>query len=232
MQGSILLVEDETAACGGLSDYLNGGGFYVERAADCERASTVLSYWIPDLILLNWLVRGIDAAEWVRIVKLDSRYKLIPIIMFGARADEEDRIRAFDLGVEDFLCEPCSPPELLARVRAVLRRFRAGAVTKAPLQVSDIKLEPLGSHVYIGPHRLTVRPVEYRLLEFFLTHLESACSRSQIVEQVWDGPDLIDERTVDVHVMRLRRILASYGRGQLIQTVRGFGYRCSIFHRS
>ncbi|MFM8330649.1 MAG: winged helix-turn-helix domain-containing protein [Candidatus Methylumidiphilus sp.] len=180
----------------------------------------------PDLILLDWMLPGVSGVEWARRLKRDEVFGEIPIILLTARGEEEDKVRGLDVGADDYVPKPFSPRELVARIRAVLRR--AGKFGKSgKIEMGGIVLDVEQHRVNVGAAELTVSPTEYRLLEFFLTHAGKVYSRAQLLDQVWGRNAYIEERTVDVHIRRLRKILAEHGREELIQTVRGFGYRFS-----
>lgn len=226
MSINVLVVEDEDAIREMLSMVLEQAEFVVHAAADSRQAQTVLAEHIPDLILLDWMLPGLSGVEWARRIKKDKSYSDIPIIMLTARGEEEDKIRGLDVGADDYITKPFSPRELVARIKAVLRRGNKFS--------KQGRIEAGGIILYSEEHRVTINdvavmlsPTEYRLLEFFLTHPDKVYSRSQLLDQVWGRSSFIEERTVDVHIRRLRKILAEHEREELIQTVRGFGYRFS-----
>jgi two-component system phosphate regulon response regulator PhoB len=172
------------------------------------------------------MLPGLSGVEWARRLKKDKEYGEIPIIMVTARGEEEDKIRGLDVGADDYVSKPFSPRELIARIRAVLRR--SGKLGKSGrIEFGGIVLFPDEHRVIIADNPVALSPTEYRLLEFFLTHPDKVYSRSQLLDQVWGRSSFIEERTVDVHIRRLRKILSEHGREELIQTVRGFGYRFS-----
>ncbi|MGX2042024.1 phosphate regulon transcriptional regulator PhoB [Methylocaldum sp. MU1018] len=223
---NVLVVEDEDAIREMLGMVLEQSEFAVRAAADTHQAQSALNERLPDLILLDWMLPGLSGIEWARRLKKDKQYGEIPIIMITARGEEEDKIRGLDVGADDYVTKPFSPRELLARIKAVLRR--SGKYGKGGrIEVGGIALDIDEHRVSIGGSHVVLSPTEYRLLEFFLTHPDKVYSRSQLLDQVWGRSSFIEERTVDVHIRRLRKILAEYDREEIIQTVRGFGYRFS-----
>jgi len=223
---NVLVVEDEDAIREMLALVLEQAELSVRTAADAQQGLALLAEKSPDLILLDWMLPGISGVEWARRLKKDEVYREIPIILLTARGEEEDKVRGFDVGADDYITKPFSPRELTARIRAVLRR--AGKFGKGgKIELGGISLDVEQHRVNVGPAELAVSPTEYRLLEFFLTHPGKVYSRTQLLDQVWGRSTYIEERTVDVHIRRLRKILADHRREELIQTVRGFGYRFS-----
>ncbi|MEY4193881.1 MAG: hypothetical protein RLZZ226_249 [Pseudomonadota bacterium] len=223
---NILVVEDDDAISEMLTMVLEQADLRVYTAMDSRQAQAALVDCLPDLILLDWMLPGLSGVEWARRLRRDKNYCDIPIIMLTARGEEEDKIRGLDVGADDYITKPFSPRELVARVKAVLRRGNKFG--------KPGRIEAGGITLYSEEHRVTINevavllsPTEYRLLEFFLTHPDKVYSRSQLLDQVWGRSSFIEERTVDVHIRRLRKILAEHHREELIQTVRGFGYRFS-----
>jgi two-component system phosphate regulon response regulator PhoB len=223
---NVLVVEDEDAIREMLAMVLEQAEFAVRMAADAQQGVALLAEKTPDMILLDWMLPGLSGVEWARRLKRDEVYRDIPIILLTARGEEEDKVRGFDVGADDYITKPFSPRELIARIRAVLRR--AGKFGKnGKVEAGGIVLDIEQHRVSVGAAELAVSPTEYRLLEFFLNHPGKVYSRSQLLDQVWGRGTYIEERTVDVHIRRLRKILAEHGREELVQTVRGFGYRFS-----
>jgi two-component system phosphate regulon response regulator PhoB len=223
---NVLVVEDEDAIREMLTMVLEQAEFSVKSAADAQQAMALVGEKTPDLILLDWTLPGISGVEWARRLKKDQAYEEIPIIILTARGEEEDKVRGLDVGADDYITKPFSPRELVARIRAVLRR--AGKFGRGgKIEVGGIVLDVEQHRVSIGVAELAVSPTEYRLLEFFLTHPSKVYSRAQLLDQVWGRSTYIEERTVDVHIRRLRKILGEHEREEMIQTVRGFGYRFS-----
>jgi two-component system, OmpR family, phosphate regulon response regulator PhoB len=223
----ILIVEDEAAIRGMLTIVLEQAGFTAIAAAEVDSAQKILADSYPDLILLDWMLPGTSGVEWARRLKKDPSYKDLPIILLTARGEEEDKVRGLEIGADDYLTKPFSPKELVARIRAVLRRSgKLQGVTQITL--GDLILDTEQHRLTIGEQQLDVSPTEFRLMQFFMTHPNKVFSRTQLLDQVWGRSVYIEERTVDVHIRRLRKILGDYGKEDLVQTVRGFGYRFSL----
>jgi len=224
---NILVVEDDIPIRDMLRDVLQESDFGVQVAADTQRAFELVQKQIPDLILLDWMLPGQTGLEWARRLKKDKFFADIPIIMLTAKGEVDDKIRSLDTGLDDHITKPFSARELLARIRAVLRR--CGKLEKqSRIEAGGITLVTDQHRVSIADHPVTISPTEYRLLEFFLTHPDRVYTRTQLLDQVWGRSAYIEERTVDVHIRRLRKLLAEHDRENLIQTVRGFGYRFSV----
>ncbi|MBK8817193.1 MAG: phosphate regulon transcriptional regulator PhoB [Methylococcaceae bacterium] len=226
---TILVVEDEIAIRGMLTIILEQAGFLPLSAGEVDAAQKMLSDNLPDLIVLDWMLPGISGVEWARRLKKDPSYREIPIILLTARGEEEDKVRGLEIGADDYLTKPFSPKELVARIRAVLRRS-GKLFGPSQLILGDLILDTEQHRLSIGEHQLDVSPTEFRLMQFFMTHPDKVFNRTQLLDQVWGRSVYIEERTVDVHVRRLRKILAEYGREDLVQTVRGFGYRFSLLN--
>jgi two-component system phosphate regulon response regulator PhoB len=223
---NVLVVEDEEAIREMLTLVLEQSGFTVSSATDAQMATPMLEGKKPDLILLDWMLPGISGVDWARRLKKGESHGDIPIILVTARGEEEDKVRGLDVGADDYITKPFSPRELIARIRAVLRR--TGKLDKGgKLELGGVTLDTEQHRVTVEETELAVSPTEFRLLEFFLTHPGRVYSRTQLLDQVWGRSTYIEERTVDVHIRRLRKILAEHQRENLIQTVRGFGYRFS-----
>jgi two-component system phosphate regulon response regulator PhoB len=221
---SVLVVEDEDAIRDMLVMVLEQAGFIAIGISDAEQANKSLSDHQPDLIVLDWMLPGMSGVEWARRLKKDQFCREIPIILLTARGEEEDKVRGLEIGADDYMTKPFSPKELVARIRAVLRR--AGKIQDlAQITLGDIILDTEQHRLTLGDKQLEVSPTEFRLMQFFMTHPDKVYSRTQLLDQVWGRSVYIEERTVDVHIRRLRKILAEYGREDLVQTVRGFGYR-------
>ncbi|MBZ4202859.1 MAG: phosphate regulon transcriptional regulator PhoB [Methylovulum sp.] len=224
---NVLVVEDEDAIRGMLVMVLEQSGFKSIAAADAEEAQKVLDDFSPDLILLDWMLPGISGVEWARRLKKEPIYRDLPIIVLTARGEEEDKVRGLEIGADDYITKPFSPKELVARIRAVLRR--SGKIQGlAQIVLGDLTLDTEQHRLSIGNKQLEVSPTEFRLMQFFMTHPDKVYSRTQLLDQVWGRSVYIEERTIDVHIRRLRRILGEHGREDLVQTVRGFGYRFSL----
>ena len=224
---TILVVEDEDAIRAMLLMVLEQAGFTTVVAADAEEAQKILHDNLPDLILLDWMLPGISGAEWARRLKKEQVYRELPIILLTARGEEEDKVKGLEIGADDYITKPFSPKELVARIRAVLRR--SGKIQgSAQIVLGELVLDTEQHRLSIGDRQLDVSPTEFRLMQFFMTHPDKVYNRAQLLDQVWGRSVYIEERTVDVHIRRLRKILGEYGKEDLVQTVRGFGYRFSL----
>ena len=229
---SVLVVEDETAIAELRAINLRHAGFEVVLAADADSASRAVDRVLPDLVLLDWMLPGQSGVQLARRWRADARTRELPLIMLTARADEADKITGLDAGADDYLTKPFSTKELLARIRAVLRRKAPEALDTA-VEVSGLRLDPATRRVsrrIAGEkgdeqREVKVGPTEFRLLHFFMTHPERVHSRAQLLDRVWGDHVFIEERTVDVHVKRLREALSPVQCSALIETVRGAGYR-------
>jgi two-component system phosphate regulon response regulator PhoB len=226
MSASILVVEDEPGIQELLKFNLGQHGHQVEIANDSEEALQALRGALPDLILLDWMLPGMAGVDLARRIRGDGRLKEIPIIMLTARAEEADKVKGLETGADDYITKPFSPKELMARIKAVLRR-RAPQMTEDTVEVAGLKLDPASHRVFGRDRPLDLGPTEFRLLHFFMTHPERVYSRTQLLDQVWGDHVFVEERTVDVHIRRLRSALEPTGHDGLIQTVRGAGYRLS-----
>lgn len=220
----ILVVDDELAIREMLQLVLEQAGFEVQSAAESNKAQKCLEQTRPDLILLDWMLPGISGVEWAKKLKRQHNYSDIPIMLLTARGEEEDKVEGLDSGSDDYITKPFSPRELIARINAVLRRYGKGE-RPSLIEFGGILLDPEEHRVDIEQKTVNLSPTEYRLLEFFLTHPDKVYSRTQLLDRVWGRNTYIEERTVDVHIRRLRKILAEFKRDAMIQTVRGFGYR-------
>ncbi len=224
---NILVVEDEDAIREMLTMVLQQADFSVHPATDIKQAQITLQESSPDLILLDWMLPLISGVEWARRLKKDPDHRDIPIILLTARGEEEDKVKGLEIGADDYVTKPFSPKELIARIKAVLRR--SGKMHDlAQIEAAGLILDTEQHQLTIANKRLTVSPTEFRLMHFFMTHPNKVYSRTQLLDQVWGRSTFIEERTVDVHIRRLRKVLAEHGREDLVQTVRGFGYRFSM----
>jgi len=226
MSASILIVEDEPGIQELLKFNLGHHGHEVIVASDAEEASARMRDSLPDLILLDWMLPGASGIELARRIRSDPRLKDIPIIMLTARGDERDKVLGLETGADDYITKPFSPRELMARIQAVLRR-RAPQMTEDTVEIAGLRLDPVAHRVHGDGSPLDLGPTEFRLLHFLMTHVERVYSRSQLLDQVWGDHVFVEERTVDVHIRRLRSALEPSGHDRLIQTVRGAGYRLS-----
>lgn len=226
MPSTILVVEDEAAIAELIVVNLSFAGHKVLRAADTEQARTLITAELPDLILLDWMLPGKSGMQFAQTLRKDERTRTVPIIMLTARTDEQDKIDGLEAGADDYVTKPFSPKELLARIKAVLRR-RAPQLTDDCVEVSGLRLDPVTHRILGNNQTLEMGPTEFRLLHFFMTHQERVHSRTQLLDQVWGDHVFVEERTVDVHIRRLRQALNVTGHDKLIETVRGAGYRFS-----
>jgi two-component system phosphate regulon response regulator PhoB len=224
---NILIVEDEDAIREMLMMVLDQAGFRLMAATDSDAAQKIMKVVMPDLILLDWMLPGISGVEWARRLKKEPMYRELPIILLTARGEEEDKVRGLEIGADDYITKPFSPKELVARIHAVLRRSRK-INELAQIVLGNLILDTEQHRISIGEKQLEVSPTEFRLMRFFMSHPDKVFNRTQLLDQVWGRSVYIEERTVDVHIRRLRKILGEHGREDLIQTVRGFGYRFSL----
>lgn len=224
MTPTILVVEDEPAIQELVVINLEHAGFEVVRAASAEEAETAIRAVLPDLILLDWMLPGRSGVSLARELRGDERTREVPVIMLTARVHEEDKVQGLDAGADDYITKPFSPRELLARVRAVLRR-RAPHLASEAVTVGDLELNPATHRVLAAGQPVDLGPTEFRLLHFLMTHTERVHTRAQLLDEVWGDHVFIEERTVDVHIRRLRAALEASGHHQRIETVRGTGYR-------
>jgi two-component system phosphate regulon response regulator PhoB len=226
----ILVVEDEAAIAELVAINLRHAGYEVSVARDAEGAQQCVDRMLPDLVLLDWMLPGQSGLALARSWRSHARTKPLPIIMLTARADEGDKLAGLDGGADDYLTKPFSPKELLARIRAVLRRKAPQALDDA-VEVAGLRLDPATRRVTRAVDgvvcEIKVGPTEFRLLHFLMTHPERVHSRAQLLDRVWGDHVFIEERTIDVHVKRLREALAPVNGAQLVETVRGAGYRMS-----
>jgi len=227
MSARILIVDDEPAIRDMLIFALNGAGFEALIAEDARAAELVIADQSPDLMLLDWMMPGESGASFCRRLRSQSTTRDLPIIMLTARDAEEDVLAGLDAGADDYLGKPFSTRELLGRVKAVLRRTTPHAVGEI-LAVGELELDPASHRVTVGEQELAFGPTEYKLLQFFLSHPERVFSRGELIDRVWGQSVYIEERTVDVHIRRLREALEPSGYDGRVQTVRGAGYRFSM----
>lgn len=222
----ILLVEDEPAIRAMVVMALGRADFQVDEAADAEEAQRYIADHLPDLILLDWMLPGTSGIELARQWRRDDYTAEVPIIMLTARGEEDDRIRGLEGGADDYVTKPFSPRELVARIKALLRRA-GGHDSEGLLAAGALQLDTRGHRVSAGGRALDLGPTEFRLLQFFMSHPERVYSRNQLLDMVWGRGAFVEERTVDVHIRRLRKALSEHGCDGYIQTVRGAGYRFS-----
>ncbi len=226
MTTSILVVEDEPAILELVSVNLRHAGFQVIRATSAEEAETIIRNELPDLLVLDWMLPGQSGVSLARKLRMDERSRELPIIMLTARVHEEDKIQGLEAGADDYVTKPFSPKELVARIRAVLRR-RAPHLAGEAVEIGTLSLNPATHRVLADAQPIELGPTEFRLLFFFMTHPERVYSRAQLLDEVWGDHVFIEERTVDVHIRRLRAALEPSGHHERVETVRGTGYRFS-----
>lgn len=225
----ILIVDDEAPIREMVTFSLQRNDFEVIEAADCNSAMLKLAKETPDLILLDWMLPDTSGVDFARRLRKEDNFKETPIIMLTARGEEEDKIRGLESGADDYVTKPFSPGELVARIKAVLRRT-APTLGEDVIKEGGLELDLQGHRVSTDGTEIELGPTEFRLLQFFMTHKERVYTRSQLLDQVWGNDVYVGDRTVDVHIRRLRKALEPSGLEQLIQTVRGTGYRFSTKH--
>lgn len=226
MAANILVVEDDPSIRELLAINLESAGHRVTQAPSAEAAEGLIKASLPDLILLDWMLPGRPGPQFAARLREDARTTEVPIIMLTARTDEQDRITGLEVGADDYIVKPFSPRELVARIKAVLRR-RKPQLTEDLVEAQGLVLDPVTHRVSVNDQVIPIGPTEFRLLHFFMTHPERVHSRSQLLDKVWGDHVFVEERTVDVHIRRLRSILEASGHDALVQTVRGSGYRFS-----
>ncbi|RWA38515.1 phosphate regulon transcriptional regulator PhoB [Xylella fastidiosa] len=226
MQKRVLIVDDEVAIRDMVAFALRKGEFESLQASDAREAQAVIADCVPDLILLDWMLPGTSGLELTRRWRKASLTREIPIIMLTARSEENDRVGGLEAGVDDYMVKPFSARELLARIRAVMRRTRDDE-EDGSVAIGKLRIDGAAHRVYAGHVQVPIGPTEYRLLHFFMTHSERVYSRTQLLDHVWGSGVYIEERTIDVHIRRLRRTLQPFGLDDMVQTVRSAGYRFS-----
>lgn len=226
MPASILVVEDEPAIQELISYNLELAGHQVLRTDSAEGAMAMIRTALPDMVVLDWMLPGMSGIDFARWLRADRRTQAVPLIMLTARADEQDKLSGLETGADDYLTKPFSPRELVARVKAVLRR-RAPQATDDTVEAAGLVLDPASHRVLGNGAPITLGPTEFRMLHFLMTHAERVHTRTQLLDQVWGDHVFVEERTVDVHIRRLRKALELTGHDRLIKTVRSAGYRFS-----
>lgn len=226
MTANILLVEDEPTILELLAFNVIQCGFRAIQVSDAASATAEINRALPDLILLDWMLPDTPGVELARRLRANPRTRNIPIIMLTARAEELDKVRGLESGADDYITKPFSPRELMARIRAVLRR-RMPEISEETVSVAGLELSPVTHRVKAKGNNLELGPTEFRILHFFMTHAERVYSRAQLLDYIWGDHVFVEERTVDVHIRRLRQALEATGHDALVQTVRGSGYRFS-----
>jgi two-component system phosphate regulon response regulator PhoB len=227
MTPSILVVEDEPAILELLRVNLVDAGYEVRAAPDAESAHAQLKESLPNLLLLDWMLPGQSGLAFAKQLRADARTKELPIIMVTARTEESDKVAGLEAWVDDYVTKPFSPRELKARIKSVLRR-RAPEAAQEPLTAGAMKLDPSTHRVTVSGEPVPIGPTEFRLLRFLLARPERVHTRAQLLDQVWGNQVYIEERTVDVHIRRLRLALEPFGQDRMIETVRGSGYRLAV----
>jgi len=205
---------------------LKRGGFEVREAEDCREARALLADRRPDLVLVDWMLPDMSGLELTRALKRDRETREVPIIMLTARSEEGDKVAGLEGGADDYVTKPFSPRELLARINAVLRRVGPAGEGER-IDFEGLALDQASHRVLVGELTVPLGPTEYRMLEFFMTHPERVYTRDQLLDRIWGGNVYVEERTIDVHIRRLRKALEDFGYDRFIQTVRGSGYRFS-----
>lgn len=223
MSATVLVVEDEPQIQELLAVNLEHSGHKVLRAASAEEAEAAIRKALPDVLVLDWMLPGESGVAFAQRLRTNERTRDLPILMLTARAMEQDKISGLEAGADDYLTKPFSPKELAARIKAVLRR-RAPQLSGDAVEAEGLRLDPATRRVSANGQRVELAPSEFRLLHFFMTHPERVYTRAQLLDHVWGDHVFIEERTVDVHIRRLRKALAANGHDRLIDTVRGSGY--------
>lgn len=222
----ILVLEDEQAIREMIGFALRREGYDYMEAASVDAAERLITDTAPDVMLVDWMLPSVSGVEFIRRVKMDERLASIPIIMLTARTEEDDKISGLDAGADDYICKPFSPRELMARIRAALRR--TGHSEDKVLEMGSLKMDIDSHRVSYQGEFFDLGPTEYKLLQFLMEHPDRVYSRTQLLDNVWGHNAYVEERTIDVHVLRLRKALTPYGCDKMLQTVRGAGYRLSL----
>ena len=226
MVANILIVEDEESILELIAINLHQAGFNPIRSLNAEYAENIISEALPDLIILDWMLPGMSGVEFAKRVRGNSYTKKVPIIMLTAKSDESNKLKGLDIGADDYMTKPFSPKELIARIKAVLRRKNPELVDE-PISINGLALDPNKHLLQYNNKTITIGPTEFKLLNFFMKNPDRVFSRNQILDKIWRNKSDIDDRTVDVHIKRLRDTLKLSGQESLIKTIRGIGYRLS-----
>lgn len=224
MEGSVLVVENEEPVRQLLAGNLQNAGYKVHCAGDVPEAEALMRQIRPDLVVLSWILPGIPGLPFARRLRSNRRTKDISLVLISDRAEEQDMVAALDGGADDYLTKPYSGRELLARIKAVMRR-RTPQLADDMIEIGGLQLDPAARRVNSGDHEIELWTTEFRLLHFFMTHPGRIFSRTTLLDEIWGHDAYVEERTVDVHIRRLRQALAPDGHDALIETVRGLGYR-------
>jgi two-component system phosphate regulon response regulator PhoB len=227
MKERILVIEDEAAIREMLGYTLKKEGYIFEEAEEVSQARHMIERSKPDLILMDWMLPGISGVDYARHLRSNIETRDIPIIMLTARGEEADKVKALDIGSDDYITKPFSTKELLARIRAVIRRTSSKEAMEI-VEIPGLRLDPETCRVTASEENVNISPTEFKLLYFFIRHPEKVYNRAQLLDHVWGQNVYVEERTVDVHIRRLRKTLEPYGIDKCIQTVRSFGYRFSL----
>ena len=225
-EATVLIVDDEQAIRDMVSIVLDTAGFRYLQAENASDAHALILDETPDVVLLDWMMPGTSGLELLRRLRRDELTEKIPVIMLTAKVEEDNMVQGLNSGADDYIAKPFSPRELVARIQALLRRKDPDDIDQV-IEVDQLIYDPISHHASIAGQSLTMGPTEFRLLGFFLTHQERVYSRAQILDHVWGSNTYVDERTVDVHIKRLRHALSLADQARFIQTVRGAGYRFS-----
>lgn len=226
MAGNILIVEDEESILELIAINLHQAGFNPIRALNAEYAENIIREALPDLIILDWMLPGMNGADFAKRVRSNSNTKSVPIIMLTAKSEEDDKLKGLDIGADDYMTKPFSPKELIARIKAVLRRKMPELVDE-PISINGLTLDSNKHLLKNNNKTISIGPTEFKLLNFFMKNPDRVFSRNQILDKIWSNKSDIDDRTVDVHIKRLRDILKIANQASLIKTIRGIGYRLS-----
>jgi two-component system phosphate regulon response regulator PhoB len=226
MSRKVLVVDDEAPIREMLVFVLEQNGFQAIEAEDYDSAIAAMVEPYPDMVLLDWMLPGGSGIQIAKKFKQYEHTRQIPIIMLTARGEEEDKVRGLEVGADDYVTKPFSPKELMARIKAVIRRVSPTSLEEA-IEVHGLRLDPISHRVTSEGNELDMGPTEFRLLHFFMTHPERVYSREQLLDHVWGTNVYVEDRTVDVHIRRLRKAIGPLGHDRLVQTVRGAGYRFS-----
>ena len=223
MGSTVLVIEDEDAILELIAVNLEHAGHVPLRARSVEEGERLMLEALPDVVLVDWMLPGESGAAFARRLRADRRTRSIPIIMLTARAEERDKIAGLESGADDYVTKPFSPKELVARIKALLRR-RSPELTEDAVEISGLRLDPMAHRITGGGQNIELGPTEFRLLHFFMTHPDRIYTRAQLLDEIWGDHVFVEERTVDVHIRRLRQALSVSGHDRLIGTVRGSGY--------
>ncbi len=230
-QQKILIIEDEAAIRDMLKFTLSAAEYQVLEASNAEQGWSMLSEQQPDLILLDWMLPGVSGVSLAQRIRQNDKTRTIPIIMLTARGEEDDQVKGFEAGADDYVVKPFSPRALMARIKALLRRQDSGTASTEVLKAGRMQLD-LSSHRFsVDDKEVKVGPTEFKLIHYFISHANRVFSRAQLLDHVWGENIIVEERTVDVHIRRLRKLLEPEGVADYIQTIRGSGYRFSVVEK-